>query len=825
MRKELIEIENIERYLLNQMNESEKIDFEKNIKSNPQLKAKVDAQKLVMDAVERIALKQSTKNSYKSYKIKALLTKLIIVLTIITAISFVTLKYLNSKENVEFLPKTFKKLNLLPKNDSISTFSNNFLDKEVFHINSKKDTVIENKDGLIIYIPDNAFDTESENIELLVQSALKAEDILYAGLSTTSNGNELETGGMFYIDAFNQGKRVNLIKNIDVNVPTNQKVEGMQLYKGKKTNDGEINWVNPQPLQNKLTPVDILTLDFFPPNYNNTLTNWGYPNKDFKDSLYYSFAFEDVIMTTTTGYLQDSSEQYKPVFDTISENPGSVDEVIKWNLKPINLGNSYYDLTFTVNQFDGWHIFSQKLPEGSVVIPTTFRYEGKGFKLIGKTREFYSSLNLNKEFPEKAFYGKKAFFKQKVFISEKIANISIWYSYMACKESCFPPEFNRSIKIKISKIKNKNINPASIKTIWNTKFNNTNLATKEFEERLVWIHKSCNQQVLDLYVNNLDKSLAEIDSLVIPLVKGEVKTKFIEFAKRNDGKVNISDKAGQKLSKYFSNKRKAEAKALVETQQNYWKEQNTKDNKQIAAENESYKRAYKNRAKVFQKEFKKNLCKVYDELNYPIDCNRPPLAPSYYSVKVSQVGWNNIDKQVYVATSKRETTSFTYKGKTSSVTYNKWEGFVKNHQKFERINVYNIPKEFKSYVKIAGNKGVYNYKLNADLNYQTVVLAWTEKGLFYIIKDTKAGKDTFTLIEVSEQDFKTKVKSILSDVHNMSAEIDFVTNAQKDIKRQKENTKRKELRSKIKPVVFPCDCNMDSSYVEEVIIIKDSLDM
>ena len=293
MRKELIEIENIERYLLNQMNESEKKEFEKEINSNSNLKAKVEAQKLIMEAVNRMALKQSAKNAHQSYKLKALLTKLLVWIAVITVAGFVTLKIMSSDaKNHQNKPVLEKNITFLPQNDSISNFSNQLLDKEVFRINTQQDTVIENKDGVIIYIPENAFDTDNQTVDVLVQSAINAEDILYAGLSTTSNGNELETGGMFYIDAFDQGKRVKLIKNVEVNVPTNQKTEGMQLYNGEKTKSGEINWVNPKPVANKLTPVDILSLDFFPPNYNQTLTDWGYPNKDFKDSLYYSFSFE-----------------------------------------------------------------------------------------------------------------------------------------------------------------------------------------------------------------------------------------------------------------------------------------------------------------------------------------------------------------------------------------------------------------------------------------------------------------------------------------------------------------------------------------------------
>jgi hypothetical protein len=72
---------------------------------------------------------------------------------------------------------------------------------------------------------------------------------------------------------------------------------------------------------------------------------------------------------------------------------------------------------------------------------------------------------------------------------------------------------------------------------------------------------------------------------------------------------------------------------------------------------------------------------------------------------------------------------------------------------------------------------------------------------------------------VSDKDFKTKIKSSLSEVHNMSAELDFVANSQKDSKRVNENVKRKVLRTRVMPIVFPCDCGVegDTTSASEVI--------
>lgn len=63
-------------------------------------------------------------------------------------------------------------------------------------------------------------------------------------------------------------------------------------FDGEISADGNINWVNPKPLEKALIPQDIYSLNFYPPNYLETLSKKGYDTKDkkFTDSLYYSFS-------------------------------------------------------------------------------------------------------------------------------------------------------------------------------------------------------------------------------------------------------------------------------------------------------------------------------------------------------------------------------------------------------------------------------------------------------------------------------------------------------------------------------------------------------
>ena len=490
MRKELKKIEVIEKYLTNQLSSKDKEVFEKALKTNSTLKEQVEAQKEVMDATKRVGLKKSTQKSHKKWKTKKLITKGTLGLAVtaaIVSIGMYVFSNVNASEGVtpsynsEFITK-----------DSISNFSNSQLEKEVYQISTNKDTIIETKDGVVFYIPENAFNTKSDVVDLVVQTALNPEDILIAGLSTTSNGNALETGGMFYVDAFEDGKRIGLNKELTVDVPTDEKKANMKLYKGEKTKDGEINWIAPKKLESFLTPVDILTLDFYPPNYEDSLGSWNKYNKDFKDSLYYSFV----------------PEKHYDIINTYGEV--GADEVI---IQDTLIYSSYGKFLFKKN-CAACHRVSKKS------IGPMLKGARKRWEEIGEEKLIYEWIKDPMGLAESG-RSKRA---------DEIINYSV---------SSMPPQSITKEQASLildyadGNLMPNCVNPSTIKTIWNREFNNTILATKEFEERISFIHNSCSNEVLETYINNLDKSLSEIDSMVLPLLSGNVKEQFSRiFAKR-----------------------------------------------------------------------------------------------------------------------------------------------------------------------------------------------------------------------------------------------------------------------------------------------------
>lgn len=173
---------------------------------------------------------------------------------------------------------------------------------QFFEINTSKDTVIVGDKGTKIVIPKNTFiNTQGElisgYIKLELSEALKINDMILSNLTTTSNGELLETDGMIFINAMSNGEilRINKKKSLYIEIPTQKKIKNMQVYKGVIGDSGDINWVSPKKLEQYLIPIDIDLLNFLPKGLEQEAINYlsFYKNKINKkviDSLYYSLS-------------------------------------------------------------------------------------------------------------------------------------------------------------------------------------------------------------------------------------------------------------------------------------------------------------------------------------------------------------------------------------------------------------------------------------------------------------------------------------------------------------------------------------------------------
>jgi thiol:disulfide interchange protein DsbD len=224
--------------------------------------------------------------------------------------------------------------------------------------------------------------------------------------------------------------------------------------------------------------------------------------------------------------------------------PASVNDVIKWNFKVVYGECDDATIVITVNQKDGWHIYAQKQPEGAVSMPTQFIWETSNkYELVGKTKEYGTELHEG-QFPEKIFPGNKATFKQKIKIkSKQDFKINLKYTFMACKESCFPPEFDIPVNIDVKGVnfddcggndgseeieKTQNIEPELIKSKIGFNAYAIKHTDKEYELRVVPVIN--NNWLLE---NKVDLSFSNINK------KGKLESPIFKDTIINDKKVSI----------------------------------------------------------------------------------------------------------------------------------------------------------------------------------------------------------------------------------------------------------------------------------------------
>lgn len=118
-----------------------------------------------------------------------------------------------------------------------------------FTVDAAKPSTIVAANGTEILLPPNGFIDKdgkpiSGNITLEVKEMLSTQDAIGNYLSTLSEGRILETGGMFEIQAKQNGKELKLKKGSKavVNLPANYQKKDMQVFAPVRGNNGATEW-------------------------------------------------------------------------------------------------------------------------------------------------------------------------------------------------------------------------------------------------------------------------------------------------------------------------------------------------------------------------------------------------------------------------------------------------------------------------------------------------------------------------------------------------------------------------------------------------------
>lgn len=820
MRKELELIETIENYLKGNLSETDKIAFEKKINENSELKKEVELQKQVLKGIERTGLKQSAKQGLKKHKFNKGLKNwglggiAIAVIALSSVFVYNTNTKSTHKENAAYdLPE------LNEQGEKLWSDADKYLEPQNFELNADQDTVVETADGIVIAIPANSFlDANGQpakgKIQLEVKEALNAADIMKAGLNTKSGDKLLETGGMFYINARQDGASLKIdSKNpLYAEIPTDEVKPGMQLFEGKRLADGSIDWVNPKPIVKDLIPVDILSLNFYPPNYLDSLKNWEYNNKDkkFTDSLYYSFA--SMFGNTLSEQLADSSKHssWNWTWKLKNKKSGSIVNVPQSKMSDDTWLRDYDMVTISASDpsaNQGETLFKQNC----MVCHSMGADKITGPGMLGIMTRVPS-----RDWMSKYIKNNNALYKSGDTYSIKINNYDA--SAMPIFSTLSDEEINNIIayieqndpSVAMSKKYASDsflgINPATIKAIWDKKFNNTLLATREFEERIPLIHNTCNGNVLDTYINNLDKNLSAIDSALM-----QQYPEFAKFAARGDGKVKNGNTNVELLKRYYKEKSKAYTDALTKTQIEFFKKQSEADRNVLEKKNDYLMKDAERIADNFQKELNTNMDEAYRQLGKkrPKDQFRSQRIQTTYGTPIETVGWKNVDAYVTESTLTRTTLDYTdpENGKKAVIKYEPLTVSVNDYKNYDRVLVYLLPEELNSFMRVTNKNEVFEEKLNELMTYKMVCIAYKGEESFYFSQDNiRAGSLNVSLVKTTNADIKDNVNKISkrSQSKAMNDELNYFAFEKEEAKRQLGLAKINELTNKVRPVIFPC---------------------
>lgn len=561
-------------------------------------------------------------------------------------------------------------------------FIETITESQYFEIDSKKSHVIEGINGTILILPNGCFlNTKGQifNGEAKVElvESLDLEEMILSNLTTTSNGQILETDGMIYFNATTaNGEELIINKNIPVHIeiPTTKRVSGMMAYKGIRDENGNMNWIEPQKIETYLIPVDINLLDFYPKGFEAAVQK-GMPfkgnnkaNSNLIDSLYYSMAIEP--LSRTSGFVAvDINEPYD------NKNAEVID-------------GRYTEESFTISSDNA-------------------------------DRTTYDLL-----------------------------------TEIAEEESC-------------------GINPATIKVI-KEGYQNTLLATREFEQRIKVIFDACRNDILEMYVNNIDKNLYELDSIAARMLNEHDKTSdFIAFYNLKQTNVKEADKYSKLLKGYYEKRINSVNEQLKTIQQKAQQELEQKN------------------------EIAKEVVEEYKEVLLEREKHRMET----YGFEWTSTGWINVD----IGTQPK---TWGAKQLTIKVENGRYYDNVFTYVVYPNINsIYRLNSEDKENF-YAGNKDDQQMLMPKKVTAISIAIAH-KNGLQFLAKQEFVTGETDLLLSL-DKSTKQTIKKALSSFNkfgkenNIEEDLKFMETLAKEKKRQETLQKEQEFINSLYRIAFAC---------------------
>jgi len=349
------------------------------------------------------------------------------------------------------------------------------------------------------------------------------------------------------------------------------------------------------------------------------------------------------------------------------------------------------------------------------------------------------------------------------------------------------------------------IDPASVMAIWNPRFNNTNLATSAFEERMRAIHGTCDNSVLDLYVDNLDKDLSTIDALVAS--KGY--PEFKALARRRDGRIDLPAHAADRLAKQYRKWSQAGSEAARRTRSRYWKEQNEKEREATQRKVRQANTSIEREIELFRQEYDLNLNKACEELGITMPAKHRDRPATAWVVEITISAWCNIDQVAQEATRTRQSTMIEdpKSGALKEVIgYRDLQVKVKDRATYSELMVYLLPKGLNSFQRMWPSGDRFEERLNKLLTYD--VFAIGMQGHVQCVgrvEQVEPGVVEVVLHPADDNGLRAMLKDNGCDVElGLLNEGRYYQWLALDNARREQNAERISLTNAVREVVLPC---------------------
>lgn len=191
-----------------------------------------------------------------------------------------------SSTNDRQSPSTFMSASLQNmKGDVNKLLKIQSLPAQVYTVNTNKDTILKLDKGTLIHLESYCFRDSggkvvSGNVEFKAKECYSLTDMVHENLSTQSADGLLETGGMFYTAAFQNGKSLQLRPGYELGLTPNYLVpERMDFYNGAFNQQADIVWTK-DPLGKTPNPIIVVVGGKF----ETVLDTFFYKNFRFEKS-------------------------------------------------------------------------------------------------------------------------------------------------------------------------------------------------------------------------------------------------------------------------------------------------------------------------------------------------------------------------------------------------------------------------------------------------------------------------------------------------------------------------------------------------------------